>query len=123
MPTGKEAQREWRAKNPGYCAAYMRGFRKRHPGYDTKAPERKKIGEADRRRYKHQPEPTRARPDACECCARVTVKLLHLDHDHTTNAFRGWLCSQCNLGLGLFGDSTVKLQNAIAYLQKFGNKP
>ena len=41
---------------------------------------------------------------------------LHMDHDHKTGQFRGWLCSKCNQGLGLFSDSIECLQLAIKYL-------
>jgi hypothetical protein len=39
----------------------------------------------------------------CECCARVRPLLL--DHDHQTSQFRGWLCRECNSGLGFLGDN------------------
>ena len=38
----------------------------------------------------------------CECCGRIDR--LFLNHCHTTGAYRGWLCGQCNLSLGLLGD-------------------
>lgn len=40
------------------------------------------------------------------------------DHDHTTGAFRGLLCSRCNVGLGHFLDDPVLLTKALKYLQK-----
>jgi hypothetical protein len=63
------------------------------------------------------PEPTRPRPAFCECCGGPPGKsALHLDHDHRTGKFRGWLCSACNLGIGKLGDSIAGVLNALRYL-------
>lgn len=40
----------------------------------------------------------------------------HVDHCHTTGAFRGALCTNCNIGIGMFRDNPVALANAIIYL-------
>lgn len=42
-----------------------------------------------------------------------------IDHDHSTGDVRGLLCTKCNTALGGFGDSTIVLQNAIDYLNKY----
>jgi hypothetical protein len=39
-----------------------------------------------------------------------------LDHDRVTGKFRGWLCQECNSGLGKLGDDIAGLRRAIAYL-------
>jgi hypothetical protein len=44
-------------------------------------------------------------------------KTLSVDHDHCTDAIRGLLCSNCNLGLGNFQDSIELLESAIRYLK------
>lgn len=41
-----------------------------------------------------------------------------IDHCHETGKVRGILCSNCNRGLGLFGDSVKNLLKAAEYLQK-----
>lgn len=53
----------------------------------------------------------------CACCKEVK-EVLHLDHNHTTDAFRGYLCINCNHGLGKFNDSPRKLQAALDYLNE-----
>ena len=55
-------------------------------------------------------------PDKCELCGRV--ESLHLDHDHITHEFRGWLCRSCNTSLGGLGDNVEGLLRAIAYLER-----
>lgn len=42
----------------------------------------------------------------------------HVDHNHSTGAVRGILCSECNTGLGKFRDDPAMLQKAIDYLTR-----
>lgn len=65
------------------------------------------------------PAPTRPCPPRCELCGLPPKKRrLHLDHDHKTGAFRGWLCATCNTSLGKFGDDIRGLQHAVHYLRR-----
>jgi hypothetical protein len=73
---------------------------------------------AAKNKARGMPEPVRLRPEACEMCGRIQKKALHLDHDHATGKFRGWLCNQCNTGLGLLGDSITAVERAITYLRR-----
>jgi DNA-directed RNA polymerase subunit RPC12/RpoP len=41
-----------------------------------------------------------------------------VDHDHTTNTFRGHLCHSCNRAIGMFQDSIENLKRAIDYLSR-----
>ena len=50
----------------------------------------------------------------CQLCGKVCKT--HLDHCHTTLSFRGWLCNECNTGLGSFKEDIQLLQKAITYL-------
>lgn len=76
---------------------------------------------ARQRRHARLPEPTRPEPTLCESCGNPPGKMgLHLDHCHTTGAFRGWLCGRCNLGIGNLGDSLPGVLRAAAYLQRNG---
>lgn len=51
-------------------------------------------------------------------------KAIHVDHDHNCcplggscgKCVRGVLCGPCNVGLGMFKDSTLLLQEAMVYL-------
>ena len=54
----------------------------------------------------------------CACCGKV--KKLHLDHDHSTDEFRGFICQSCNHGLGHLGDNIEGIRRALAYLQRTG---
>ena len=48
------------------------------------------------------------------------VKKPCVDHCHKTERVRGLLCHQCNMALGMFKDSTHRLQNALSYLEQNG---
>ena len=55
-------------------------------------------------------------PTNCQCCGKSSK--LVCDHDHHTQTFRGFLCDNCNRGIGLLGDNTHGLQQALTYLTK-----
>jgi hypothetical protein len=59
---------------------------------------------------------------ACAICGGEpdVGKLLHVDHDHVTGAFRGMLCGNCNRGIGNLQDSPQMLEVAAAYLRASG---
>lgn len=52
----------------------------------------------------------------CAICNKPSNKTLHIDHNHTTGAIRGLLCSNCNTGIGMFKEDTAVLTKAIEYL-------
>jgi hypothetical protein len=65
------------------------------------------------------PFPTRPCPELCEICNQLPKQRgLHADHCHLTGVFRGWLCGECNLGLGKFKDSSDLLVAAVRYLRR-----
>ena len=64
---------------------------------------------------KGQSAPDRGTP--CECCGDTT-SVLHWDHDHKTKEHRGWLCSNCNTGIGKLGDNPKGVIQALNYLLK-----
>lgn len=97
-----------RERNNKACA----GYRARNPDQHT------------RRWFRNRgyPEELGVRPDRCDCCGQPPTngkgKVVHLDHDHETGAFRGWLCHGCNTGIGLLGDNVEGLERAIRYLRR-----
>ena len=57
----------------------------------------------------------------CDCCGWHVSEVkrdFHLDHCYKTGRFRGWLCPQCNRGIGNLGESVEGLEKAISYLRK-----
>lgn len=107
----REYQAKWRAANVEKRAAYQR----------TRQQKDSEYRKAYQRHYRYGIEATRSCPESCECCGRpawLESKGLCFDHDHTTGAFRGWLCVQCNVGIGALGDDIAGAEKAVAYLKR-----
>lgn len=71
-----------------------------------------------------------AQKGACAVCGDTVMPIdkrtgkqydLAIDHDHATGKVRELLCPGCNNGLGCFKDDPVRLQLALAYLNKHNN--
>lgn len=55
----------------------------------------------------------------CAICQNILTEKCGIDHCHTTGVVRGILCFSCNKMLGMAGDDTTILHNAICYLNKY----
>mgnify|MGYP003151036702 FL=1 len=60
------------------------------------------------------------KPDRCDCCHKD--KKLQRDHIHGATTFRGWVCRNCNTGMGALGDTLEGLLRAAIYLEKNKSK-
>ncbi len=76
------------------------------------ASHRRKRAEATARRRAERDRP-------CEIPACKAVGVVW-DHSHATGAFRGWICSACNLALGHARDSPDILRALAEYLERAG---
>lgn len=56
----------------------------------------------------------------CEVCG--SSEKICWDHSHKTGLFRGTLCSNCNVGVGLFRDDPTLLRKAALYLEERCNE-
>lgn len=115
MPTNKaEYMREYRRRNPAKVNATNQRYRARNKE------KYRAMSTAASWRRNNFPTPTRPRPEICECCGLVPNGrgTLHLDHDHVTGEFRGWLCYKCNAAIGLLGDNVAGVRAALIYLEK-----
>jgi hypothetical protein len=58
----------------------------------------------------------------CKICSidmTTTSKGACLDHCHSTGKIRGFLCNNCNLGIGLLGDTYSRVKQAVDYLEEY----
>lgn len=81
---------------------------------------RRKEIQAIKKRFKHLKEPNYG--EKCECCGKEVYRNWQLDHCHETGEFRGWICKQCNTGLGQLGDNLQSVQMAVKYLERAEKK-
>ena len=77
----------------------------------------------------HSPKPIWEKP--CEACLRPVYERqsnipegvdgtysFNFDHEHGTEDFRGWICTPCNTGFGLLGDTVETIEFRLKYLKR-----
>ena len=83
---------------------------------------KKRIPAKARREYeaKH-PKPQIGDEFYCKVCERtITIQKnrdVNLDHDHITGKIRGYICNNCNTGIGTLKDDISILKRAIKWLK------
>ncbi len=48
------------------------------------------------------------------------IQKLHMDHNHETGEFRGWLCNKCNASIGIMRESPELLLRLAEYVEQGG---
>jgi sulfur relay (sulfurtransferase) DsrC/TusE family protein len=61
----------------------------------------------------------RPKPETCDVCNRGGR--IVFDHCHESDKFRGWICHNCNVILGLADDNITFLEKLIIYLRTAEN--
>jgi len=115
-------QREWRAKNIGKEKEYRKKWylRSRSP----EQLEKEKLAMIKYRYGLEKEDYERVLEDQdnkCKVCDKEfdsngQSTKLHIDHCHDSGEIRGFLCNNCNIGLGYFCDDPQILQSAMEYL-------
>lgn len=122
----REYSREYYQKNKERMKAdalayYYSGRCKKDPDRVAMAQEKYRSKNASliaAKRNGVDPSTIATRPLLCEVCGGRTKHSLHLDHDHATGKFRGWLCHNCNSALGHVKDNVETLIKLAAYLER-----
>ena len=67
------------------------------------------------------PRPNIGEEFYCKICQRLILiqnnRDVCLDHDHKTGDVRGYICNNCNTGMGTLGDDVGMLSRAIQWLK------
>lgn len=136
LATRREQARAWYALNRERRAEYARSYREAN-AVKLKAQARARYAKnkekhkaRGREQYRRDadsgirrpslyPAPSRKPPAVCECCGKAPARRrLALDHCHDTRRFRGWLCGNCNVGIGMLGDTLEGVLHAVKYLRR-----
>jgi hypothetical protein len=118
-------KREWRKENPEKWAAQQQAYRDKTKGARRDYDKAYHAKNKDKRReqgLKRKYGITVSARDAlierqggvCPICLGVPTDV---DHNHSTGAVRGVLCSNCNKALGLLYDNPESLERAVLYLK------
>ena len=106
-------------KNPELVKGYQDAYREKNRAVLSAKDRERKFG-VDLAAYSAM---VAAQDNKCAICRKPEtatrggkVKALAVDHDHKTGRVRGLLCSECNIGIGKFGDSRDEMISAIRYL-------
>jgi len=109
-------------------------FPKNGTGYDSRCTECRDQRGREVKKLRNSPT-TPEMPEYCECCGKQNPKknnvqsnipgklasTLNLDHYYDEKGapfFRGWICKQCNSGIGYLGDNVIGVYKAFCYLMK-----
>ena len=122
----KERSRRYYLAHKPQIRALATEWIQRHPLQDKIARARGQRRRALRRDFGIAPKEYRAmlldQNGRCKLCCRPRTgrRRFPVDHDHHTQAIRGLLCDNCNLGLGHFQDDPSLLRWAAFYVETNG---
>ncbi len=86
------------------------------------AKKRKPIPTKKRKEYEAtHPRPTLNKKFICPICKRSIIpwdnRQICLDHNYKTGEIRGWLCGECNSGMGRLLDNVDIMKRAILWIE------
>lgn len=112
------AAKAYRVKHPEKAKIACEKWRQDHPHKRLEYSRKAKYG-VSLARYS---EMLRTQEGRCASCGDLfsdnKKTKPHVDHCHSTKKVRGLLCYHCNVGIGLFKDSSMRLLLAIRYLTR-----
>ena len=130
----REYNKRWRKTNPELARARDVHYRAKYEGKHQREYNERNLDARNKdalsrwhknseryRRTKYAVPEIRKIPNCCEGCGDIfaNVGAACFDHDHKTGEFRGWLCNDCNLGLGFLKDDRRRILAIADYLDRY----
>lgn len=118
-----EYMRDWNSKNRAKVRAFQKVWRQKNKGICQNSQLKSMYGIT----LKEYNELLKEQNNVCAICGNGETakqkglkkkKNLAVDHCHSTNKVRGFLCSRCNTVLGSTNDSIEILEKMIEYLKR-----
>ena len=109
MPYKKEYHKKWRDANKDKIRKYAKSYYDRYPETMKLKSIKNRYGVSKEEYY----EMLEAQEGKCGVCKQE--KILHVDHCHDTNRFRGLLCNSCNTKLGWAENNLETILEYIGY--------
>ncbi len=103
--------RKWRKENPDKMAEYAKDWRARNPEKRRAAWVKSKYKLTD-----EQYQEILDHDGVCDSCGKNPAT--HIDHDHESGRYRGYLCRGCNWAAGHIGDDPQRLRDLADYLER-----
>ncbi len=114
-----------RVITPEKNAEYQRRYKKRFPEKVALSKRRRHIWDMYRVTLEWYDMMLELQGGVCAICGEPEtvmrfgkLKILAVDHDHSTGTPRGLLCQGCNQGIGHFGEDVALMESAVDYLDK-----
>ncbi len=111
----------WRKKYPSKESGYYAKMKRLHPlKIEKKNFQSRVLLSGILMTFEEYKELKKRHGGKCGICRKPNKsnRELCIDHDHATGKVRGLLCSRCNLGIGLLGDTLQSVKDAAAYLKR-----
>jgi hypothetical protein len=114
--------RHWRDAHSESLKQYYADYRAAHPNHGRDSHLKRKYGLGGVAAFDSMLVTQGGRCAICGTDKPGGAGTFSVDHDHTTGAVRGLLCTNCNQGIGHLKDDIAILQAALEYLKRFSSK-
>lgn len=121
----RAARRKYRVENPGYDAWWNKELKEKDPERYSRLLRNRNLQKKYGISAEEYDEKFKEIEGQCCICKKTFEnppknprEKIVVDHCHATGKIRGFICSHCNVGLGLFFDSPVALREAALYIER-----
>jgi hypothetical protein len=111
----RAADLRYKKRNVAKCSARRAAWSRANPERQRAIAQRSQL-----RALGVDPATVPPKSSGCQVCGRSRPgkNSIVVDHCHVTGSFRGWLCNNCNVSIGMSGDNPAMLRRLADYLEE-----